>query len=231
MENIKELKRINRNLFDNEGNFVSFDKQLIQLMSGVFDTRFPLVISNNTLSLKYVNQIGVEKPLLINSSTVMKLQSKHELGYEFVSEIENKLKNSVLAFDSLTQSTSKVVLLDEFEQNTGDPMIAICRFDKNIDNGFTMVNEITSIYDKEKFMNLLIRTYNANKQFYKNEKTEQYFIPFRLQLPKDMRYALSTNYINCSFNKNQVLQSINESYQYSNINAFPQEQEEEGISI
>ena len=144
---VKELQRINKNIIDQNGHLLSFDKQLIQLMSGVFDTRFPLVINETTHSLDYINQIDSEKPLLINSSTVIKLRDKHDLGYEFVSEIENKLKNSVLAFDSLTQNTSKIILLNEFDEDTGDPMIAICRYDKDMDEGTTIVNEITSVYD------------------------------------------------------------------------------------
>ena len=200
------IKRINKNIIDQSGHILSFDKQLIQLMSGVFDTRFPLVINKTTHSLDYINLIDSEKPLLINSSTVIKLRDKHDLGYEFVSEIENKLKNSVLAFDSLTQNTSKIILLNEFDEDTGDPMIAVCRYDKDMDEGTTIVNEITSVYDKERFINFLTKSYKENKKFFKNEKTEQYFIPIWLQLPEDMRYALSDSYGKQVFNKSQVEQ-------------------------
>lgn len=207
-EKTKVIKRINKKIVHNDGSIDSFDKQLIQLMSGVFDTRFPLVISENTMSLNYISGISKDLPLLINPSTVIKLKDKHDLGYEFVSEIENKLINSVLAFDSLTQSTSKVILLNEYEEDTGDPMISICRYDKDMGIGTTFVNEITSIYDKESFRNLLIRSYQENKTFSKNKKTEQYFIPNWLQLPEDMIYALSNSYDRQTFTKSQVDQDL-----------------------
>lgn len=204
MNKIDIIRKINKNIVHNDGTIDSFDKQLIQLMSGVFDTKYPLVISEVSDSIQYISENSTSNPLIINSSTVTKLKDKHDLGYEFVSEIENYLKDSVLAFDSLTRENSVVILLNEFEEDTNDPMIAICRLEKDMGIGITNINEITSIYDKERFINLLVRSYEQGKFFYKNEKTEQYFTPIRLQLPQDIRYALSNSYFRSSFNKSQV---------------------------
>lgn len=94
-DKIKELQRINKNIIDQNGQLLSFDKQLIQLMSGVFDTRYPLVIAPNTMSLSYINDLNPNNCLVMNSSTVIKLREKHDLGFEFVSNCERYLQESL----------------------------------------------------------------------------------------------------------------------------------------
>lgn len=202
MSNIAKLKRINKNIVHEDGTIDSFDKQLIQLMSGIFDTRYPLIISENTNSLDYIEGFTIDSPLTMNVSTVVKLREKHDMGYEFVSNCERYLKESVLAFDSLQFESSKVVLLDELDDD-GYPMIAICRENKEL-GGNLLVNEITSVYDKEKLENLISRTFSLNKMFYKNKKTEQYMKSIGFQFPQGLTYALSTNYNSRSFCKSQV---------------------------
>lgn len=200
--NLDVIKKINKNIVHDDGTVDSFDKQLIQLMSGVYDTRFPLVVSDNTKSLSYIEDFSVENPLIMNVSTVIKLREKHDIGYEFVSNCEKYLKDSVLAFDSIQHDTSKVVLLNEVDDD-GFPMIAICRGSKDL-GGDLLINEITSIYDKRNLENLITRSFDENKKFYKNEKTEQYVKSRGLQLPKGLTYALSSSYDKPSFCKSQV---------------------------
>lgn len=200
--NTELIKKINKNIVHENGTIDSFDKQLIQLMSGVFDTKFPLVISDTSNALSYIADFKADNPLIINSSTVIKLREKHDLGYEFVSECEKYLRESVLAFDSIQHNTSKVILLQELDDD-GFPMIAICREDKTIGEGL-YINEVTSIYEKKNLESLIIRTYQEDKVFYKNEKTEQYIQSIGLQLPQGVIYALSNNYNKCSFTKSQV---------------------------
>lgn len=156
-----------------DGTVDSFDKQLIQLMSGVFDTKFPLVISDTSNALSYIVDFKADNPLIINSSTVIKLREKHDLGYEFVSECERYLKDSVLAFESLKYNSSKIILLQEVDDD-GFPLIATCRSDKPYSRGM-LLNEITSIYEKKNLENLIIRAYQENKVFYKNEKNRTVF--------------------------------------------------------
>lgn len=196
------IRKINKSIVHEDGTIDSFDKQLIQLMSGVYDTRFPLVVAEDTSSLNYIGTLSVENPLVINPSTVIKLREKHDIGYEFVSNCEKYLKESVLAFDSLQHKSSKVILLQEVDDD-GFPMVAICRDNKDI-GGNLMINEVTSIYDKKNLESLINRTYDDNKMFYKNKKTEQYIKSIGLQLSKGLITALSNNYNKPSFNKNQV---------------------------
>ena len=71
-----------------------------------------------------------------------------------------------------------------------------------------MVNQITSIYDKEKLESLIQRTYDANKKFYVNEKSRAFIKSAELQLPINLINALSTSYDKYSFNKCQVEQDL-----------------------
>ena len=61
------------------------------------------------------------------------------------------------------------------------------------------INEITSIYEKERLSNLIENTYRENKCFYKNKTEHIRSIGF--QLPQDVKYALSTEYNRTSFKK------------------------------
>lgn len=202
MTKIETIRKINKNIIHEDGTITSFDKQLIQLMSGTYDTKYPLVVSDSTHSLDYIEDFATDNPLVINVSTVIKLREKHDIGYEFVSNCEAYLKESVLAFDSYQQDTSKIILLNEVDDN-GFPMIAICRENKDL-GGNLLINEITSIYEKEALENLLNNTYEKNKKFYTNEKTEQYIKSIGLQLSKGLTYALSNSYDSQCFNKSQV---------------------------
>lgn len=206
MANIEVLKRINKNIVNKDGTITSFDKQLIQLMSGIYDTRYPLIVADNTLSLNYIEDFAKDNPLVMNVSTVIKLREKHDIGYEFVSNCESYLKESVLAFDSFQHETSKIILLEEVDDD-GFPMIAICRENKSYSRGI-MLNEITSIYDKKNLEQMIIKSYQENKTFYKNKKTEHYMNSLGFQFPQDVIYALSSNYVKSSFNKNQVEQDL-----------------------
>lgn len=205
-DKIKELQRINKNIIDQNGQLLSFDKQLIQLMSGVFDTRYPLVIAPNTMSLSYINDLNPNNCLVMNSSTVIKLREKHDLGFEFVSNCERYLQESLLAFESYKHETSKVILLREVDDD-GFPMVAICRQDKSVGR-MIFINEITSIYDKQNLSRLISATYEMDKMFFKNKKIEQYIRSIGLQLPQGGTYDLSDSYDKQVFNKSQVEKDI-----------------------
>ncbi len=186
----KLLQQINGNIIHN-CQLENFDRQLLDLISGNYNVSNPMVISDSTQCLNYIDIIDADKPLVINVSTVIKIRERHSLGYAFVARCEEMLGNSVLAFESETQPTSLVILLDEIQNNT--PIVAICRYDKNV--GYIDVNEITSIYDRSRFENLLIRAWEDNKTFWRNKKTKQYFSSTWLQLPPDLNTALYKNII------------------------------------
>lgn len=222
MASIESLKKINKKIIQ-DNHMESFERQLLKLMDGKFDVRFPLIISPSSNCMQYIKDINREYPVIIKVSTVLKLRNKHDIGYSDIADIESMLSESVLAFDSLTQDTSKVILLDRFDTETGDPTIAVCRLDKK--SALTSVNEITSMYDKKQFQNFIIRAYDQGKTFYKNKKTEQYVKSARLQLPIDLTYALSNDYHMTAFTKCQAERSyqnyLYKKYTISTENSFP----------
>ena len=204
MNELDKIRRINKYIIKENGTIESFDKQLIELMSGRYDTRFPMVISSNSKCLDYINS-NITNPILINVSTVIKIKEKHDIGYAFVSDSEEMIQNSIFAFDSLSHDTSKIIVLNEVDDEN-NPIIAVVRFNKKMGRDAILINEITSIYEKERLSNLIEKTYNADKMFYKNKIEHIRSIGF--SLPKDVEYALSENYDRACFTKSQVKRDL-----------------------
>lgn len=202
-KNLEKIKKINKTIIHKDDSIDSFEKQLVDLISGDFDITYPMVISEDSSMLNYISLVNEQNPLIMNVTTFIKLQNKHNLEFKMIKNIIALLNDSVLAFESLTEKESVVILTNEFDKTTGSPYIITCRFDKKVYS--LSVNEITSLYDKQKFDNMLIRTFDENKMFYKNEKTEQYFNLNGLYLSQALKYALSCNYDKKSFTKSQVL--------------------------
>lgn len=203
---IEQIKRINKSIVHEDGAIDSFDKQLIQLVSGVYDTRYPMIMSDDSSSLQYINDIEIDYPLVINVSTVIKIREKHDIGYEFVSECVNYFKESVLAMQSTVHESSKIIVFDEFDDEK-NPIVAVCRTDKVVGRK-NHVNEVTSVYDKERLAMMIVKTYEQNKVIYTNKKTEQYIKSIGFYFPKELIFALSINYDRTSFTKSQVEQDI-----------------------
>lgn len=204
MNELDKIRRINKSIIKENGTIESFDKQLIELMSGRYDTRFPMVISSNSKCLDYINS-NITNPILINVSTVIKIKEKHDIGYAFVSDSEEMIQNSIFAFDSLSHDTSKIIVLNEVDDEN-NPIIAVVRFNKKMGRDAILINEITSIYEKERLSNLIEKTYDADKMFYKNKIEHIRSIGF--SLPKDVEYALSENYDRACFTKSQVKRDL-----------------------
>lgn len=68
------IKSINKTIVHEDGKIDSFDKQLINLSGGIFDVRFPLVVSDNTNCLSYISTINESKPLTMMVSTAIKIR-------------------------------------------------------------------------------------------------------------------------------------------------------------
>ncbi len=200
---IEELRRINSDIVHEDGSIDSFDRQLIDLSSGVYNVRNPMIVSPESKSISFAGGVDKSKPIVINVSTVIKLREKHQLGYSFVSRINEMLDKSYLAFDSLVQDTSRIFLLDEVGEIQKKPVIAICRYDKNIK--MIEVHEITSIYERNDFQEFMRRTFEENKTFYCNDKTKASIKSHAgLQLPREIIDALSIIDYSGSFNKSQI---------------------------
>lgn len=201
MGKLDNIKKINKNIIHDDGTIDSFELQLIDLFEGNFDVRKPLIISEDTNFIDYVPELGNDKPLVMNVSTVIKLKEKHNLDLGYVARCKELLKNSVLAFQSPKFNSSIIFLLKDYD-NQGNPIISICRVDKMAGN--ICVNEITSIYNREHFESYIEKAFQENCTFYKNKKTDQYFSSALFQVKGDLKIALSKTYSKNIFNKSQV---------------------------
>jgi len=56
MDEIDKIKKINKSIVKENGTVESFDKQLIELIGGRYDTRFPMVVSKNSKCLNYITK-------------------------------------------------------------------------------------------------------------------------------------------------------------------------------
>lgn len=196
---LDSIRRINKTIVRDDGTLDSFQKQLQDLGNGVYDVTKPLIVFPNSACLSFITA-APNAPLTILVKTIRKLQEKHQIDLAFIGICPDLIKNSALAFDSLSQDTSKVILLDACNEE-GDPYIAVIRLNRLM--SMVPVHEITSIYPKKNFGSFLLRTYQADKTFYKTKKLEQIIKSQRLQLPKEMISALC-NHSNHTFTKSQA---------------------------
>ena len=203
-DKINLIKRINSTIVRSDGTIDSFEKQLLNLSGGVFDTKFPLIVAADSCSINYF-ETNTDKPIVMRANTAIKIREKHEIGYAFVGQCLDLLKGSALAFDSLKQPTSRVVLLNA-NTDEGDPYIAICRMDNTVH--MVEINEVTSMYDKQNFERFIARTFEKGKMFYKNDRTVDYLMTHNLKLPPKLAYALSDEYDRSIFNKDLLEQDI-----------------------
>mgnify|MGYP002586502725 CR=1 FL=1 len=196
MNKVDKIRKINNKIVS-KNKIDSFERQLINLMNGLYDMNYPMIISNNTKCLNYIDEIDENKILIINPYKVIKINNEHEIGSSFIMNIYDMLSTSLFAMDSITQPTSKVIVLDELDERDGSPIIAICRYDAKR-GGFDL-NQITSIYGKEKFNSLIINTLNANKKFELNtnypknelkEKIEQLLRDEEIEVPINLETVI-----------------------------------------
>lgn len=193
--------RLNKTIVHEDGTVDSIEEQLINLEKGNFDPTMPLIVAKDSKCLNCF-ETNVDKPITMRVSTAFKIKKRHQLDFSFIAKCLNSLDQAVLVFDSLTQPTSRVILLDLVNEETGNPYVVICRTDKVMSS--VEVNEITSIYDKKNFDSFLDRTYHNNCKFYKNKKKRAIFHLDRLQWPRELIFALSNNYSKLTFIKKQV---------------------------
>lgn len=204
---LKIIKSLNSRAIDETGKLKTFSTQLLEYIDDPIKNNKTMIISDNSKSLSYISCINSNKLLTIKPKNIRKLlDESHGLSYSFINSLEHMIENSVLAFESTTQKESVVIMLDEIASN-GNPYIVTCYYDKKTGgnpNEIT-INEITSVYNKREIADFLNRTWNADKTFYVNKKTRQYFINSKrqLQLLPELKDALQ-KYITTEYENNQA---------------------------
>ena len=74
------------------------------------------------------------------------------------------------------------------KKNNNNQIIAIVRENKEMQN--ILVNEVTSVYDKEKLQNLINITCNQGKNVYINPEKENEFLSLNFIVPLDRIYNI-----------------------------------------
>ena len=134
---------------------------------------------------------------------------KHNnIDRNIIDNIEEELKNSVLAFDSISQPNARIIVLDKVDNN-GNPIIASIHIDRK--TGKTKLNKLTSVYEKTGMQDFINNTFEKGGKFYTNEKTDTWLLRDGLQLPD--RFTNESAFIN------NIIQS-NENY-VNNQNIMP----------
>ena len=178
----KEIKWSDQ-LLDEDGNLKTWEKQLLEYEYGLIDDT-PLVLQENSKDLSYADVDNL--PITMNTSTLRKLKSKHNIDGKTIIDSARLLKKTVLGIQSKSFDSSLVFLLD-YKSDRGYLMTMILRENKKL--GSYEVNEITSIYDRKNFESMFIQSVDDNKKVWLNpEKIKEItsqdlqFVPDSLSL-------------------------------------------------
>ena len=162
----------------------SYKEQLLRYEFKVLDNKNAILINENSEKLEYAN-IN-DNPLVIEPKTIEKIKTKHQLNLEFLIKLDELIDNSVFAFDSIQHDTSKIFVLNE--KNNNNQIIFIVR--ENKQEKHILVNEVTSVYDKEKLQNLINVTCNQGKNVYINPEKEIEFLSLNFSVPLNRIYNI-----------------------------------------
>lgn len=162
----------------------SYKEQLLRYEFKVLDNKNAILINENSEKLEYAN-IN-DNPLVIEPKTIEKIKTKHQLNLEFLIKLDELIDNSVFAFDSIQHDTSKIFVLNE--KNNNNQIIFIVR--ENKQEKHILVNEVTSVYDKEKLQNLINITCNQGKNVYINPEKEIEFLSLNFSVPLNRIYNI-----------------------------------------
>ena len=196
-----QIRKINPKIITEDGRIASFKEQLFDVISGTYDTTYPLVVSGESKCLQYIEGINENYPIVFRPGKVFKLVNDHQLDYAFIGNLEKEISNSVFAFDSRSEEKTKVLLLDKKDLEGNRIIVAI---QTNQKAGYVSVNRVASAYGKRDIERFLTLTYDEDYKFYKNQKTGQFIVSNKLQLPTGLITALSDNNYRQTFTKSQV---------------------------
>ncbi|MBS9775886.1 MAG: hypothetical protein KGV57_02215 [Fusobacterium sp.] len=161
--NLEIIKKICPSSISKKGELKNFQVQLLEYEYGIKNDTYPFVVELNSESLNYV---GIDKkPLFLNTSTVEKIKEKHQINLSFLLDLNEVIKNSLFAFDSIQFSDSKIFVTED-KSKEDLPIIFIVREDKKA--AIYLVNEITSIYDKKNLNNLIKNSLKNGGKIYLN---------------------------------------------------------------
>lgn len=187
------LERLARGAFDSQGNLKPFDEQLFvyameEMPSG---DMFIVAGSSHDAGIDEVDDL----PIIMRQKTVEKIKYIHDLSLGELSRLPIWLKEHPLAMDSLTDEHSLVIIADAKDKVGNDIVIALQLQKESGSKGYLIdVNEIASVYGKENLQYMIENTIRAGLEVYPNERTAEWSLRTRLQLPEPVFNRLQVNY-------------------------------------
>ncbi|MGN0436967.1 MAG: DUF4116 domain-containing protein, partial [Lachnospiraceae bacterium] len=193
-QNIEPMIDVRDNVIDddlveiNKKDDINFSNSIDMYLNNTLDKTHPIIVGKTSNALALAGA-ELNKIITINYSTIKKCMSSketvyhgHELDSDIVKQIPEQLRNPVMILKG-SHDASLIVVSNLVDKNN-DKIIISINLDKKM--AFCEVNQITSMYGKEKFTNYISKQLNqGNLIACNNKKANEMLHSIGLQLPKE----------------------------------------------
>lgn len=205
-----------------KANTDSFMNQVSRVMTGEYNERLPLKVSDTPAILKKYG--AKSSKITMPSKNVRKiaypakylgLKNGHNLGFEALEQLPKQISDPVAILDSFTQPNSKVIITNIIDTNN-NPVLVALHLNKN--GQLSVADEIASMYGKDGFDSFMERARKEGKVLYENKKTGlNDAVTSKLQLSGDATssdpiFSIYKNAENVNGNKKVALPTEKTSY-------------------
>ncbi|WP_425755088.1 hypothetical protein ACPW7J_09450 [Ihubacter sp. rT4E-8] len=202
-----------------KANTDSFMNQVSRVMTGEYNERLPLKVSDTPAILKKYG--AKSSKITMPSKNVRKiayptkylgLKNGHNLGFEALEQLPKQISDPVAILDSFTQPNSKVIITNIIDTNN-NPVLVALHLNKN--GQLSVADEIASMYGKDGFDSFMERARKEGKVLYENKKTGlNDAVTSKLQLSGDATssdpiFSIYKNAENVNGNKNAAVPDNN----------------------
>lgn len=197
----------------NKKDDINFANSIDMYLNNTLDKTSPIIVGKTSNALALAGA-ELNKIVTINYSTIKKCMSSketvyhgHELDSDIVKQIPEQLRNPVMILKG-SHDASLIVVSNLVDKNNDQIIISI-DLDKKM--AFCEVNQITSMYGKERFTNYVSKQLNqGNLIACNNKKADEMLHSIGLQLPQENTFIsyddsiiYNLSYVNDSLFKNR----------------------------
>ncbi|MGN0496924.1 MAG: LPD1 domain-containing protein [Lachnospiraceae bacterium] len=197
----------------NKKDDIKFANSIDMYLNNTLDKTSPIIVGKTSNALALAGA-ELNKIVTINYSTIKKCMSSketvyhgHELDSDIVKQIPEQLRNPVMILKG-SHDASLIVVSNLVDKNN-DKIIISINLDKKM--AFCEVNQITSMYGKEKFTNYISKQLDqGNLIACNNKKADEMLHSIGLQLPQENTFInyddsiiYNLSYVNASLFKNR----------------------------
>lgn len=176
----KEIKNLNPNAFIGE-RLKTLVEQMQDYQNGAYTMFDHFILEDNSEGLPVIN---TQAPLTMPVSIIRHLKNSHHAGaYELLYQINQLIKDYVLALQSKTKENGLVYVLDR-QDVEGNYFVCVMHMGLNI-RGIE-VNSIRSLYEKKKLKEMIESTITAKFKLYTSDKTKNWLTSYRAQCSDDL---------------------------------------------